>query len=376
MKKDEKRAGVWSSELSGFSSGGDYAFGYVPFDRVGNQHRSAVALAQQAQDNTLAQMAQSQEYNKENMALQNQYAIEAENRANEYNSPAAQIARADAAGISPLAALGMAGNVQTVSSAPSSSTPGAPGASPGRPSDGGVSLGDVARLAISGATGFANIEKSISSSSLDKANAEVAKATAEGVRIDNADKIWKRTLRPYIATKYKSEAEQLRIKAEFEEAVQSNRVAQFLKDYDIKVALESLYKEKSETEQSVQNLNEAKTVTEGTQQTLNEAKTLLSEAEAKKAAASANLTTAEYNHLITFYSRPGDNPLEAIVGLVKRGIVDGSDFIGKSYDTIISLFRSSSDSNERAMADWLNSLPKSKSEKLVESFIRTAETYK
>lgn len=93
------------------------------------------------QEYDLAQMEQSQQYNERNMQLQNQYQIDAERRANEFNSVGAQVERARAAGVSPAAALGSggAGGLMSTSSAPSSSTPspvgapsgGAPRSSPG-----------------------------------------------------------------------------------------------------------------------------------------------------------------------------------------------------------------------------------------------------
>ena len=96
------------------------------------QHKRNKELMDKTQEQELEQMAQSQEYNLANMEVQNQYQIDAENRANEWNSAKAQVQRAREAGISPLAALGSggAGGSMGVSSAPSSSTPQGSGSSP------------------------------------------------------------------------------------------------------------------------------------------------------------------------------------------------------------------------------------------------------
>lgn len=69
------------------------------------------------------QMALSQEYNERNMELQNQYQIDAENRANAYNDPSAQLARARQAGMNPQAVMSDAGVQGSISSAPDSSAP-------------------------------------------------------------------------------------------------------------------------------------------------------------------------------------------------------------------------------------------------------------
>ena len=96
------------------------------------QHKRNKELMDKSQEQQLEQMAQSQEYNLANMEVQNQYQIDAENRANEWNSAKAQVQRAREAGVSPLAALGSggAGGSMGVSSAPSSSTPQGSGSSP------------------------------------------------------------------------------------------------------------------------------------------------------------------------------------------------------------------------------------------------------
>lgn len=52
------------------------------------------------------EMALAQKYNEKNMQIQNQYAIDAFNRENEYNDPSAVSTRYKQAGINPLAALG------------------------------------------------------------------------------------------------------------------------------------------------------------------------------------------------------------------------------------------------------------------------------
>lgn len=89
-------------------------------------------LNEQQQEMALEQMQQSQDYNLANMATQNQYAIDAEKRAQEWNDIGAQASRARAAGISPLAALGSSsGGVLSQSSAPSSTTPSPTGANAG-----------------------------------------------------------------------------------------------------------------------------------------------------------------------------------------------------------------------------------------------------
>lgn len=96
------------------------------------EHSSSVELARQSHDYALDQMRQSQDYNVANMAIQNQYAIDAEKRAQAWNDIGAQASRARGAGISPLAALGSSsGGVLSQSSSPSSSTPGAVGSSSG-----------------------------------------------------------------------------------------------------------------------------------------------------------------------------------------------------------------------------------------------------
>ena len=61
---------------------------------------------------------------KPQMALQNQYQIDAENRANAYNDPSAQRARLKAAGISPYQAVSDAGVQGSVSSAPTAALAG------------------------------------------------------------------------------------------------------------------------------------------------------------------------------------------------------------------------------------------------------------
>lgn len=97
-----------------------------------NWQREKKKMALQ-QEYDLAQMEQSQQYNERNMQLQNQYQIDAERRANEFNSVGAQVERARAAGVSPAAALGSggAGGLMSTSSAPSSSTPSPVGAPSG-----------------------------------------------------------------------------------------------------------------------------------------------------------------------------------------------------------------------------------------------------
>lgn len=125
--------GVGSAVSGLFGIGQSFLNNHFQKEAEKRQFDYQTKLNQQQQDNTLAQMAQSQDYNKENMALQNEYQIAAENRANAYNSVGAQIERAEAAGVSPLAALGQggAGGMMSVSSAPSSSTPSPSGANAG-----------------------------------------------------------------------------------------------------------------------------------------------------------------------------------------------------------------------------------------------------
>ncbi len=121
---------------------------WLPFMKGHNQAVRQSALNLQQHQNTVAQMALQQGYNLENMALQNQYQIEAEKRAQEWNDIGAQVDRARAAGISALAAIGSggAGGHMSTSSSPSSSTPQAPGAVAGA-ADGGMSFGDFLRSA-------------------------------------------------------------------------------------------------------------------------------------------------------------------------------------------------------------------------------------
>lgn len=64
-------------------------------------------------------------YEKENMAIQNQYAIEAEQRANSHNDPSAVRARMESAGMNPQAFMGQSSNAGIqggMSSAPTAST--------------------------------------------------------------------------------------------------------------------------------------------------------------------------------------------------------------------------------------------------------------
>ena len=143
-------------------------------------------LNDQQQEHALAQMAQSQAYNEQNMATQNQYQIDAENRANAYNSVGAQVARARAAGVSPAAALGSggAGGLMTAASAPSSSTPSPTGANAGSVSSRAPLL-DLAQAVTSGAQVGAQIALSSSEQKNVEQNTALQAAQTVNQQIKN-----------------------------------------------------------------------------------------------------------------------------------------------------------------------------------------------
>ena len=100
--------------------------GGLPGTLLGNYFQKQAEKRQHARN--LEIMEKSQQQNLETMSVQNQYSIDAEKRAQEWNNIGAQMDRAAAAGVSSTAALGGsgAGGLMSVSSAPSGGSPSAP----------------------------------------------------------------------------------------------------------------------------------------------------------------------------------------------------------------------------------------------------------
>ena len=112
----------WLKDL-GISSVGNVAGGLLDFGFGGLSASRNWKYQKKA-------MELQQEYNLQNMSVQNQYAIDAFNRENEYNDPRNAAARFRAAGINPISALGNAGSGVGVAgsiSTPGSSNPSASG---------------------------------------------------------------------------------------------------------------------------------------------------------------------------------------------------------------------------------------------------------
>lgn len=125
-KKTGQRSGApapfWQAVAAGVSGLSNIASGLIT--NYGKQRRSQQKYdAWHYQNIEKAQMALSQKYNERNMELQNQYQIDAENRANAYNDPSAQLARTREAGMNPQAVMSDAGVQGSISSAPDSSSP-------------------------------------------------------------------------------------------------------------------------------------------------------------------------------------------------------------------------------------------------------------
>lgn len=181
---------------TGASSVGSFLSGAFNLLGQRQQFKNQQKLNHQQQENALAQMAQSQEYNLANMATQNQYAIDAENRAREWNDIGAQASRARAAGISPLSALGSSsGGVLSQSSSPSSSTPSPAGASAGGASNVSALHMDLAQARALDAdialkqsqTVSLNIDNEIKEAT-KASQINIAKLTEKGINVDNLQK--------------------------------------------------------------------------------------------------------------------------------------------------------------------------------------------
>lgn len=233
-------------------------------------------------------MNKQQELDKEKMQLQNQYAIDAENRANAYNDPSAQVARAKAAGLNPLAD-GSAGVGMSASSAPSG------GAPSGSVNAGSVSLPSESVYAFAQMRRERELQKKQiewgdkqNEADLEVKEAEARNLNANAQGTENNNSIFGLTKRIQEANANNAEI-QSRI-ASIDELIRNNDYAKALVELDLLEQQKDINDETKQNLIATRALIKAQTETEGKNKELVEAKTDTEKVNAKYLKALKNHT--------------------------------------------------------------------------------------
>lgn len=163
----------------------DTLFGGIKARRQWKYQRKQMALQQEYNEKN---MAIQQGYNEKNMAMQREAELDAWNRENEYNNPAAVRARYEAAGISPQAALGggaTGAGLATSMDTPSSSNPSSSSPSGGADYSGGSGH---SQGILSGAVAVKQLQSLDQQIEESKSRARKNDAETAGINLDNAIK--------------------------------------------------------------------------------------------------------------------------------------------------------------------------------------------
>lgn len=178
--------GFWNNLLNSASTGLTGGLGSVPGALISGGLGQLFDSMSVKRDWKYQQkeMALEQEYNKENMAIQNQYAIDAWNRNNEYNDPRNVVSRFRAAGISPQAVFGSSTGGAGVSSSPSAVPD----------SSGPSGSGRGSRASFAPTMTLAESISARNSTKLANAQSAVDEARADNIREDTITKAWNNSM--------------------------------------------------------------------------------------------------------------------------------------------------------------------------------------